>query len=94
MFIISSIIYSSFKKISPIGVFYYVLGNLSPKYRSQSHNIQLALIVKCRFIKKYGMDAILKPVVDDILQLVGCVCVYASILYRLIISGKRICISD
>lgn len=53
-----------------------MLGNLPPKYRSQLRNIQLAIIVKCRLIKKYNiikkysMDAILKPLIDDILKLV------------------------
>ena len=53
------------------GVFYYLLGNLHPKFRAQLRNIQLAAIVKCKYIKTYSMDAVLKPVVDDLAKLVS-----------------------
>jgi hypothetical protein len=53
------------------GVFYYLLGNLRPKFRSQLRNIQLAAIVKCKYIKQYSMDAILKPIIDDLEKLVN-----------------------
>ena len=58
-----------------IGLFYYTLGNLTPKLRSQLASIQLLAIVKTKMIKKYTMTAILKPIVDDIMKLV-CATVY------------------
>ena len=53
-----------------VGMFYFTLGNLSPKYRSYLPNIQLVAIVKASFISIYGMDKILQPIVDDVKKLV------------------------
>ena len=53
-----------------VGAFYFTIGNLSPKYRSQVSTIQLVALVKASFISKYGMDAVLKPFVDDLKKLV------------------------
>ena len=47
----------------PIGTFYFTVGYLSTKYRSQLSSIHL---VKAVFISNYGMDAVLKPIIDDI----------------------------
>ncbi len=47
-------------------MFYYLLGNIHPKFRAELRNIQLAAIVKCQDIKKYSMDEVLKPIVKDI----------------------------
>ncbi len=56
-----------------LGFFYFTLGNLAPRYRSKLSSIQLLGIVKRRVIEVYGMNAILKPFVDDLKKLV---CVY------------------
>jgi len=52
------------------GAFYFTLGNLSPKYRSKLSSIYLLALVKSKFISEYGMDAVLKPILDDIKKLV------------------------
>jgi len=54
------------------GMFYFTLGNLSPKYRSYLPNIQLLAIVKTTVISTYGINKILKPFVDDVKKLVRC----------------------
>ena len=54
-----------------IGMFYFTLGNLSPKYRSHLPNIQLVAIAKSTMISSYGMDRILQPFVDDVKRLVS-----------------------
>lgn len=54
-----------------IGVFYFTLGNIPPEFRSKIRQIQLAAIVKCDHIKKYGVNAVLKPILDDVKQLVS-----------------------
>jgi len=58
------------------GLFYFVLGNLSPMYRSRLSSIQLVIVVENKFIKKYGMNAVLEPFVTDVGKLVSAVCVY------------------
>jgi len=45
---------------------YYTLGNINPKYRSQLDAIQLLAIATSPVIKKYGIDAILEPFLDDL----------------------------
>ena len=51
-------------------MFYFTIGNMSPKYRSQLCNIQLVAIAKSTMISQYGMDEILKPFVNDLKKLV------------------------
>ena len=54
-----------------IGLFYYTLGNVSPKYRSTLSNIQLVAVIKKKLITKYTLNSILDPIVQDIAKLVG-----------------------
>ena len=51
------------------GAFYYVLGNVSPRYRSQLKGIQLVCMAPVSALKKQGIDAIMKPIVEDIKKL-------------------------
>ena len=51
----------------PIGLFYFVLGNLSPSCLS---SIQLVIVVENKFIKKYGMNAVLESFIKDVTRLV------------------------
>ncbi|XP_028418106.1 uncharacterized protein LOC114543223 [Dendronephthya gigantea] len=52
-----------------LGLFYYTLGNISPVHRSQLKSIQLLAIVKRPLIIKYGMNAILAPIMEQVLEL-------------------------
>ena len=61
--------------IPDTGAFYFSLGNISPKYRSRVASIQLLGLVKSTYISEYGMDAVLKPIVEDIKKLV---CLYIN----------------
>ena len=54
----------------PVGLFYFVLGNLSPRYRSRLSSIQLVIVVENKFIKKYGMNAVLESFIKDVTRLV------------------------
>lgn len=54
------------------GLFYFMLGNIHPKYRSRFQMIQLAAICKSENIAKYSLDAVLRPLIDDIKKLVCC----------------------
>lgn len=52
-------------------MFYFVLGNISPKFRSKLSTIQLVAIIETTILKQYGMDAVLQPIVQDIKKLVS-----------------------
>uniref|UniRef100_A0A1X7T9Z5 Uncharacterized protein n=1 Tax=Amphimedon queenslandica TaxID=400682 RepID=A0A1X7T9Z5_AMPQE len=49
-----------------IGVFYYILGNIPPKWRSSLKVIQLVTIVRHSLIHEYGIDKILQPFMESI----------------------------
>ena len=50
-------------------VFYYLLANLSPQYRSSLQNIQLVTLARTQDVTCYGIDKILEPFMKDIKQL-------------------------
>ena len=52
-----------------IGAFFYFLANISPKHRSSLNVSQLFAIAKTSDIKKHGIDAVLKPFVEDLKKL-------------------------
>ena len=54
-----------------LAVFYFTLCNLAPKLRSKVRHIQLAAIAKSEHLKKYGANAILQPIIQDIKKLVS-----------------------
>lgn len=56
-----------------LGLFYYTLGNLSPRYRSKLSNIQLLAVAKTEHIKKYSMNSVIEPILKDIKKLVSCI---------------------
>lgn len=67
-----------FEVCNPIGVhrkvhkmiaFYFVLGNIYPKYRSTTDCIQLAILCKSVYIKKFGLSQIVHPLVKDLSKL-------------------------
>ena len=49
-----------------LGIVVFTLGNIPPKYRSQLEIINLAVVATVPVIEKHGLDAVLKPFVDDI----------------------------
>jgi hypothetical protein len=51
------------------GAFYYTLGNVGPLYRSSLKSIQLLCLCKTLYIKKYGIDAVLQPFMNDLRKL-------------------------
>lgn len=48
-----------------------MLGNISPKYRSRVNSIQLLAVVKTKDLKSYSMNAVLSPIIADIVKLVS-----------------------
>ena len=54
---------------SCIGVFYWMLANIHPAYRSTIHSIQLLAVVNAISLKTYGIDTVLKPAVEELKKL-------------------------
>ena len=52
-----------------VGAFYYLLGNMSPVFRSKIQNIQLLLLAKYSSVTTFGIDHLMKPIVEDIKKL-------------------------
>ena len=52
-----------------IGLFYYTLGNINPKFRSATQTIQLLTVVRTSLIEKYGINEIFNPLLESIHQL-------------------------
>ena len=52
-----------------IAMFYYLLGNIRPRYRSQLKAIQLVAVVNASIIESNGVDAVLTPLIDDVKKL-------------------------
>ena len=51
------------------GLFYYLLGNLSPYLRSQLRSIQLLAVTKATVVVKYGVNCILESFMGDLKEL-------------------------
>ena len=49
--------------IHKLDMYYYTLANLTPKFRSKHSAVRLISIVKSNYIKKYGIEKILEPIV-------------------------------
>lgn len=59
----------SIHNISASDFFYYILGNLHPKYRSSLRTVQLLAVAESSVIEKYGSNVILKSFIDDVKEL-------------------------
>ena len=60
---------SYYLPIFTLGLVYYLLGNLHPKFRSSLKSIQLLCVARNPIIVKYGIEEILKPIVGSIQKL-------------------------
>lgn len=54
------------RKIHKLCAVYWALANMSPKYRSALHNIQLAMLAKVTDLKRHGYAAVLAPLLRDV----------------------------
>lgn len=57
------------RKVHKLIAFYYVLGNIHPKFRSTVDNIQLVLLCKNTYVKKYGLKKVVEPLIKDLEKL-------------------------
>lgn len=56
-------------KVHSLGLFYYQLVNINPVYRGKLKSIHLFAISKKEHIKEFGINELLKPLVDDLKRL-------------------------
>lgn len=56
-------------KIHKLGMFYFIISNFAPHLKSQLSAIFPLLIVKSKYIKSYGMNSILAPIVNELNKL-------------------------
>ena len=59
----------AYKKKHKLGAFYFVLGNLYPEHRSISYAIQLVILCKSQYLKEFGFETILQPLLTDLMEL-------------------------
>jgi len=59
------------------GIFYYMLLNIDPKYRSSLHSIQLATVCCTELIEKYAVSEVLAPFMSSIKSLESVSCYFA-----------------
>jgi len=52
-----------------LDMYYYTIANLSPKFRSRHCAVRLLAIAKSTLVKSYGVDCMLKPIVNDLMIL-------------------------
>ena len=52
-----------------LGFLYYTLGNLDPILRSSLKSIQLLSVAKYDHLKAYGIEEMLRPVIEDVKKL-------------------------
>ena len=50
-----------------LGIVFYTIGNIAPRYRSQLKAINLALVATVPIIEKYGLDKVLQPFISDLM---------------------------
>ena len=55
-----------------LGIVFFTLGNIHPKYRSTMEAINLAMCARYQPIEKYGMNKILEPFIEDLKTLYNC----------------------
>ena len=49
-----------------LGIVFYTVGNISPKYRSQLRLINLAVVATVPIVEKYDLNEILQPFITDL----------------------------
>ena len=54
------------RTIHKLTAVYFVVGNVSPKYWSQSSTIHLALLARTQLVKNYGLEKVLEPLITDL----------------------------
>ena len=59
----------AYVKKHKIGVGFFILGNIQPKYRSRLRSVNLAFVCKVEVVEKHGIKKVLQPLVQDLNKL-------------------------
>ena len=79
----------AYVKKHKVGVVFFILGNIQPKYRSRLRSVNLAIVCKAEIVEKHGINQVLQPLVRDLNKLAtggvkvsvdGAECVYKGAL--------------
>ena len=54
------------KSVHKLSAFYFLVGNIGTKHWSSLSNIHLALLFKYKYVKQFGYDRLLTPLLSDI----------------------------
>ncbi|XP_033125438.1 uncharacterized protein LOC117123569 [Anneissia japonica] len=49
-----------------LDLYYYTIGNISPKFRSKRCAVRLLAIANAKLVKKYGINCIMRPIIEDL----------------------------
>jgi len=52
--------------IHKICAFYFTVGNIAVKHRSQLRNIHLAMLLKYKYVRKFGYGRVIEPLIKDL----------------------------
>ncbi|XP_066930562.1 uncharacterized protein [Clytia hemisphaerica] len=52
-----------------VDMYYYSVANLNPKFRSKHCSVRLLAIANAQLVKKYGINKIMDPIIDDLCKL-------------------------
>ena len=79
--------------VQKLDMYYYTIANLCPKFRSKHCAIHLFAIANADLVKKYGINIIMQPLVDNLNILYrGCNMEFNSV--EKVIYGKVLCAGD
>ncbi len=80
--------------VHKVDMFYYSVGNLDPKFRSKHCAVRLLAIANAALVKKYGIESILQPVIQDLAQLNEGVVMNVNGAERVVYGKVVICAGD
>lgn len=80
--------------IHKLDMFYYTLANFTPKFRSKLAAVRLLAIVNANYVKKYGIERILEPIIKDINILHGGSMMTVNGIERIVFGKVLACAGD
>ena len=80
--------------VHKVDMFYYLVANLDPKFRSKHCAIRLSAIANATLVKKYGIESILQPVIRDLPQLYNGVIMNVNGIERAVYGKVVMCAGD
>ena len=80
--------------IHKVDMFYYTLANFGPKYRSKLAAVRLLAIVNAKYVKKYGIERIIEPIIKDINILHGGSIMTVNGIEKIVFGKVLVCAGD